>query len=240
MRSPPSAGRNPGTRPEPGELPGNPSSGPPISIAPPLPENSAKKKTGNRRPPPLLLVGARGFEPPTPCSQSRCATRLRYAPRKADRVAYPFPFGRPPARCGARKGASPATHGRGRKILFAPQRARGRLRRRSLRERPGLFEDRDIQKICRRRSFILQGRPAHGKKTASEGLKGPQPPGSPPPAAGKNRPAPPIFLSSPPRPPDMPLPPSRAAAPRKGGFHCAGALPFRGAGASPVYDGKKP
>src|SRR5215471_651393 len=26
-------------------------------------------------------VGARGFEPPTPCSQSRCATRLRYAPR---------------------------------------------------------------------------------------------------------------------------------------------------------------
>src|SRR5215469_4520563 len=25
-------------------------------------------------------VGARGFEPPTPCSQSRCATRLRYAP----------------------------------------------------------------------------------------------------------------------------------------------------------------
>ncbi len=27
------------------------------------------------------LVGAEGFEPPTPCSQSRCATRLRYAPR---------------------------------------------------------------------------------------------------------------------------------------------------------------
>jgi hypothetical protein len=27
-----------------------------------------------------LLVGARGFEPPTPCSQSRCATRLRHAP----------------------------------------------------------------------------------------------------------------------------------------------------------------
>ena len=26
------------------------------------------------------LVGAGGFEPPTPCSQSRCATRLRYAP----------------------------------------------------------------------------------------------------------------------------------------------------------------
>ena len=26
------------------------------------------------------LVGARGFEPPTPCSQSRCATRLRHTP----------------------------------------------------------------------------------------------------------------------------------------------------------------
>ena len=25
-------------------------------------------------------VGARGFEPPTPCSQSRCAARLRHAP----------------------------------------------------------------------------------------------------------------------------------------------------------------
>jgi 4-amino-4-deoxy-L-arabinose transferase-like glycosyltransferase len=28
----------------------------------------------------VLVVGARGFEPPTPCSRSRCATRLRYAP----------------------------------------------------------------------------------------------------------------------------------------------------------------
>ena len=26
------------------------------------------------------MVGARGFEPPAPCSRSRCATRLRYAP----------------------------------------------------------------------------------------------------------------------------------------------------------------
>src|SRR3990172_7548975 len=26
------------------------------------------------------LVGVEGFEPPTPCSQSRCATRLRYTP----------------------------------------------------------------------------------------------------------------------------------------------------------------
>src|SRR5687768_15076917 len=29
---------------------------------------------------PCLLVGARGFEPPTPCAQGRCATGLRYAP----------------------------------------------------------------------------------------------------------------------------------------------------------------
>ena len=28
----------------------------------------------------VKLVGAEGFEPPTLCSQSRCATRLRHAP----------------------------------------------------------------------------------------------------------------------------------------------------------------
>lgn len=33
------------------------------------------------------LVGARGFEPPTPCSRSRCATRLRYAPTVRGQVA---------------------------------------------------------------------------------------------------------------------------------------------------------
>ena len=31
------------------------------------------------------LVGVEGFEPPTPCSQSRCATRLRYTPIGASR-----------------------------------------------------------------------------------------------------------------------------------------------------------
>ena len=31
------------------------------------------------------MVGARGFEPPTPCAQGRCATRLRYAPTKTVR-----------------------------------------------------------------------------------------------------------------------------------------------------------
>jgi hypothetical protein len=28
----------------------------------------------------ILMVGARGFEPPTPCTPCKCATRLRYAP----------------------------------------------------------------------------------------------------------------------------------------------------------------
>ena len=28
------------------------------------------------------LVGARGFEPPTPCAQGRCATRLRHTPKR--------------------------------------------------------------------------------------------------------------------------------------------------------------
>ena len=32
----------------------------------------------------FMLVGARGFEPPTLCSQSRCATRLRHAPTLFD------------------------------------------------------------------------------------------------------------------------------------------------------------
>lgn len=30
----------------------------------------------------FIVVGARGFEPPTPWSRTRCATRLRYAPNK--------------------------------------------------------------------------------------------------------------------------------------------------------------
>jgi hypothetical protein len=41
------------------------------------------RPTGNRRNLLIVLVGAEGFEPPTLCSQSRCATRLRYAPTKA-------------------------------------------------------------------------------------------------------------------------------------------------------------
>ena len=37
---------------------------------------------------PIVMVGARGFEPPTPCSQSRCATGLRHAPKKARSTFY--------------------------------------------------------------------------------------------------------------------------------------------------------
>ena len=33
------------------------------------------------------LVGARGFEPPTPCTRSRCATRLRYTPTGSRRLS---------------------------------------------------------------------------------------------------------------------------------------------------------
>ena len=32
----------------------------------------------------LELVGVRGFEPPTPSSRRKCATRLRYTPRRAE------------------------------------------------------------------------------------------------------------------------------------------------------------
>jgi hypothetical protein len=37
--------------------------------------------------PSILVVGAAGFEPATLCSQSRCATRLRYAPPSSSRPA---------------------------------------------------------------------------------------------------------------------------------------------------------
>ena len=35
------------------------------------------------------MVGVEGFEPPTPCSQSRCATRLRYTPIGTSRHSPP-------------------------------------------------------------------------------------------------------------------------------------------------------
>jgi hypothetical protein len=40
----------------------------------------AKLRLAPARKPPACLVGARGFEPPTPRSRTECATRLRYAP----------------------------------------------------------------------------------------------------------------------------------------------------------------
>jgi hypothetical protein len=43
-------------------------------------EKSDLAKLLNRLDHLILLVGARGFEPPTSCSQSRRATRLRHAP----------------------------------------------------------------------------------------------------------------------------------------------------------------
>jgi hypothetical protein len=43
----------------------------------------AKPKLTERR-----LVGAKGFEPSTPSSRTRCATRLRYAPIPLDERRY--------------------------------------------------------------------------------------------------------------------------------------------------------
>ena len=39
------------------------------------------------------MVGATRFEHATPCSQSRCSTRLSYAPNSARRVVLPSPQG---------------------------------------------------------------------------------------------------------------------------------------------------
>src|SRR5437764_2949912 len=44
----------------------------------------------------ILLVGATGFEPATPCAQGRCATRLRYAPTlTGPLILGHFPTARP-------------------------------------------------------------------------------------------------------------------------------------------------
>ena len=48
-----------------------------------LPALASYKETGcdvRSQPALFLLVGTTGFEPATPCSQGRCATRLRYVP----------------------------------------------------------------------------------------------------------------------------------------------------------------
>ena len=43
------------------------------------------------------MVGATGFEPATPCSQGKCATKLRYAPtaRVIDEFAHEGKTGMP-------------------------------------------------------------------------------------------------------------------------------------------------
>src|SRR2546427_1211830 len=43
------------------------------------------------------LVGASGFEPPTPCSRSKCATRLRYAPTILSQRAPTLASGQDPS-----------------------------------------------------------------------------------------------------------------------------------------------
>ena len=42
----------------------------------------------------LMLVGAERFELPTPCSQNRCATRLRYAPTSPHPYSKEIPLGK--------------------------------------------------------------------------------------------------------------------------------------------------
>ena len=46
------------------------------------PKNWERKSDGRRK---CCLVGARGFEPPTPASRTQCATGLRYAPTGQNR-----------------------------------------------------------------------------------------------------------------------------------------------------------
>ena len=50
----------------------------PSTIAPPVLRCNALIPTHS-----IGMVGVRGFEPPTPCSQSRCATRLRHTPKRS-------------------------------------------------------------------------------------------------------------------------------------------------------------
>ena len=69
------------------------------------------------------MVGAEGFEPPTLCSQSRCATRLRHAPPCTDLRSPPGPPRCPPRACtGARiiRSAPPSVNLRERAALVRP------------------------------------------------------------------------------------------------------------------------
>ncbi len=44
----------------------------------------------------LSMVGVAGFEPAAPCSQSRCATRLRHTPKSAQSLSFLFGLDCPP------------------------------------------------------------------------------------------------------------------------------------------------
>ena len=66
----------------------------------------------------IVLVGAEGFEPPTLCSQSRCATRLRYAPiftglflegKLVGTGRFELPTPRTPSECSTRLSHVPTT-----------------------------------------------------------------------------------------------------------------------------------
>src|ERR1700747_123491 len=77
------------------------------------------------------MVGARGFEPPTSCSQSRCSTRLSYAP--SPRIAAAV-LAAPRRSCnlgvfqvGARPVRSPAEGSRGSGVAVSEMLGRGAL-----------------------------------------------------------------------------------------------------------------
>ena len=59
----------------------------------------------------ILLVGATGFEPATPCAQGRCATRLRYAPTAIALRLY-VSFADAPSRLADRRDRCRAVSGR--------------------------------------------------------------------------------------------------------------------------------
>ncbi len=53
-------------------------------------QRPSDRPSGSRKPL-ILLVGAAGFEPATPWSRTKCATRLRYAPTPTIKRSPPLP-----------------------------------------------------------------------------------------------------------------------------------------------------
>src|SRR5580765_7297143 len=56
----------------------------------PCPISSSATKTGCLATARSCVVGVQGFEPWTPWSQTRCATGLRYTPKKQDNTSWVF------------------------------------------------------------------------------------------------------------------------------------------------------